>query len=202
MPSSEDFGWVIWPAGAGRKQVGLCFTGGDPDVIFEVSTEQAETLDRIFSTGAQVAELTTERDRLLLQSAEVLKTAARSLLAEADAYSRKWCQDPGASAWDKGYAVGVEAAAHTVANSIDRPERLTEPTSRVWALPEIPASVTAVRDREGFVWRRESQVTVDGVILWRRSTGAWTDNEVRMIANVGPLTEVRDETKDAADGQQ
>lgn len=61
--------------------------------------------------------------------AEVLKIAARALLAEAKAYEEKWL-GPGHSGehvhWDKGYVAGMQRAAHDVANSIDRPEVLTE----------------------------------------------------------------------------
>ena len=55
--------------------------------------------------------------------AEALKVAARSLLAEAEAYDAKWNRHPvpGSSDWDKGYVAGMQRAAHDVANSIDRP---------------------------------------------------------------------------------
>jgi len=49
-----------------------------------------------------------------------LRIAARALLAEANAYREKWCRKPTASDWDKGYAAGMESAAHSVANAIDR----------------------------------------------------------------------------------
>jgi chromosome segregation ATPase len=77
MATDPDFGWIIWPFGPGRKQVGLCFTEGDPDVIFEVPTEQAETLDRIFSAGAEIASLTIERDQLRGELNEQDKQLAR-----------------------------------------------------------------------------------------------------------------------------
>jgi hypothetical protein len=64
-----------------------------------------------------------ERDTLAAQlaraetvvRAEALKIAARGLLDDAKGHA-KWT-----SAWDRGFVAGVEHAAHTVANSIDRP---------------------------------------------------------------------------------
>lgn len=52
----------------------------------------------------------------------VLRTAARSILADAVAHREKWCKGPNASAWDAGFVRGMEHAAHVLANSIDRPE--------------------------------------------------------------------------------
>lgn len=60
--------------------------------------------------------------------AEVLRTAARALLAEAEVYDAKWNRRPrrpATSDWDRGYVAGMQRAAHDVANSIDRPEVLT-----------------------------------------------------------------------------
>lgn len=71
-----------------------------------------------------------------------------------------------------------------------KPQGDEQPAPRVWAMPEIPADVVAVRDGEGFVWRRLLDV-VGGV--WRRSTGAWTGDIVRSMMlrpELGPLTEV------------
>lgn len=61
---------------------------------------------------------------------EALKIAARALLGEADAYDEQWCRKPvkvqAHLDWDRGYVRGMQAAAHSVANGIDRPEWLTE----------------------------------------------------------------------------
>ncbi len=54
--------------------------------------------------------------------ASILKTAARSILADAAAHREKWCDGRDASAWDKGFVRGKEHAAHTIANSIDQGE--------------------------------------------------------------------------------
>lgn len=51
---------------------------------------------------------------------DVLRAAARALLAEAKAYNDKWRGRPTASEWDQGYVRGMESAAHSVANAIDR----------------------------------------------------------------------------------
>jgi hypothetical protein len=57
----------------------------------------------------------------------ILRIAARGLLFEAGAYAVKWCaKREHATDWDKGYVRGMEAAAHSVANSIDRPSVFTE----------------------------------------------------------------------------
>lgn len=72
-----------------------------------------------------------------------LTIAARGLLAETRRFSEKWCVPPGATvsgrrsratdselaaSWDKGYVRGMAHAAHTLANSIDRPELLADMT--------------------------------------------------------------------------
>ena len=59
-----------------------------------------------------------------LARAETLKTAARSLLAEAEAYHEKWIRPANiiTSDWDNGYVAGMKRAAHDVDNSIDRIE--------------------------------------------------------------------------------
>lgn len=62
--------------------------------------------------------------------AEALKVVARALLEQAQAYDAKWCHKPvtvGAHLdWDRGFVRGMQAAAHDVPNSIDRPSVLTE----------------------------------------------------------------------------
>lgn len=56
-----------------------------------------------------------------------LKAVAHALLAEAEAFDAKWNRPRSvASDWDRGYVAGMQRAAHDVANSIDRPEVLTE----------------------------------------------------------------------------
>ncbi len=67
-----DIGVIVWPYGAGHKQVGLYFDGStDPAAIFTLREEWAFQLrDAIFGERlkAEVATLTAERDRLALQA--------------------------------------------------------------------------------------------------------------------------------------
>jgi hypothetical protein len=54
---------------------------------------------------------------------EVLKVAARGLLADAKRHAAMWGRG---QTWDRGFVAGMEHAAYALANSIDRPETLTE----------------------------------------------------------------------------
>jgi|GEM_PF-3500365 len=55
---------------------------------------------------------------------EALKIAARGLLADAKAHAAKWNTEK----WDQGFVAGMEHAAHTIANSVDR----IDPDQDVW----------------------------------------------------------------------
>jgi hypothetical protein len=92
--------------------------------------------------------------------------------------------------------LGCECECHT--NGTSGPQGDEPAAPRVWAMPTvpiIPQDVQAVRDKDGFVWRREGDdVRLD---VWRRSTGAWIAGD-RLIASVGPLTEVVDGSTDRA----
>lgn len=62
---------------------------------------------------------------------------------------------------------------------------------RVWAMPEWPSDWKAFEDAQGFVWRLD-----EADDRWKRSTGAWTDDPLRMIFEhpyLAPLTEVVEE---------
>jgi hypothetical protein len=64
-------------------------------------------------------------------------------------------------------------------------------TPRVWAMPEIPEDVSAVRDAEGRVWRRDGD-------RWIRDTSAWTEKDPLHLLmhhpRLSPLTEVEEAT--------
>ena len=80
--------------------------------------EVRQVLAELTAARARIAELLKERDEARRNT---LIVTCRGLLAEARAYNKKWSGTPGSSTWDDGFAQGVEAAAHSVANSIDRP---------------------------------------------------------------------------------
>lgn len=72
---------------------------------------------------------------------------------------------------------------------------------RVWAMPEIPEDVMAVKDRDGGRW---SRATFDGQMFWRQigaikiddygaeETHLWTGT-LALLRDRGPLTEVVEE---------
>jgi hypothetical protein len=55
-PEPSELSWIIWPAGAGWKQFGLCATGPDPDFIVAVTTETAHRIDEALGAAAAAAE--------------------------------------------------------------------------------------------------------------------------------------------------
>lgn len=67
-------------------------------------------------------------------------------------------------------------------------------TPRVWAMPEIPEDVKAVRNRHGVRLFRVARSSSGGPI-WEDEVGHWV-SERELIAELGPLTEV-EETNDA-----
>lgn len=83
-PDSNPIGWVIWPAGAGYKQVGLYFNGGPAEgpasVIFELPSQEAwwlsealESLERAQQLELQLQEAQANVERLTAN----VKLAAR-----------------------------------------------------------------------------------------------------------------------------
>ena len=80
----------------------------------DLSALDEQTAYRLGIFMGEQLHATAERAR-----AETLKTAARSLTAEAEAYNAKWClhRDEPAT-WDMGYVAGLTRAAHDLANGI------------------------------------------------------------------------------------
>ncbi len=66
-------------------------------------------------------------------------------------------------------------------------------TPRVWAMPEIPEDVKAVRNRHGVRLSRVARSSSGGPI-WEDEVGHWV-SERELIAELGPLAEV-EETND------
>lgn len=71
------------------------------------------------------------------------------------------------------------------------PSQPVPSTPRVWAMPEIPEDVKAVRDNEGSIWHRAEEPER----WWDCEDGRRISAESRLIDERGPLTEV-EETND------
>jgi hypothetical protein len=118
----------------------------------------------------------------------------RGLLAQADEVQLAIAE---IGAWQDRHQNDVRLPTHKhVPAALSAPSEPVPDGPRVWAGPEpfvIPEDILAVRDKEGFVWQREPGGVATVGLWWRRSTGAWCDDDRRLVDLCGPLTEVVEE---------
>ena len=116
VAQAESFSSMTWPAGAGWKQIGLCFNGAtDPQVIFTISTEHLDQWRALLAHGhyvpallARVAELEAERDAAaphirraaLLEAADKLRHSVEDVRTVAEACD--WLEESAEAVGDGG----------------------------------------------------------------------------------------------------
>lgn len=133
--------------------------GPEPITVEEIArlTIARALHDAVCPSGPRCDDSPTTWDRRWFQTAEVAVAA----LAKADLLS--------------GRIVALSAPSEPVPDG-----------PRVWAMPELPEDVSAVRDAHGDLWRRE----VDG--RWREVGASLVGgyDDTLLLTSFGPLTEV------------